>query len=332
MRKPPRLGAAIGRRHFIRVAAGAAALPMLSRVARAFAYPTRPVRVVAGYPAGAGPDVIARLAAHWLSQRFNEQFVVDNRPGAASNIGTEFAAKSAPDGYTLLVAVSTTAINATFYPHLNYSFARDLVPVAFIGAVPFIIAANPSFPAKTLPEFLAYAKANPGKIDYATSGVGTGPHISAELLRMMTGIDIVHVPYRGNYVTDVMANTIPVTFSPLPQVIEFFKDGRLRPIALTTANRSPDLPDVPTIGESVAGYAASGWYGLTAPTGTPGEAIAKLHDEMNAGLADPTLSTRLRAVGVAPQPMTTAEFGTFIADEIAKWAKVVQFAAIKPEG
>ena len=322
----------IARRQFIELAAGAAALPLLPRVARALDYPTRPVHVIAGYPPGAGPDVIGRFAAQWLSQRFNQQFIVDNRPGAASNIGTQIAAKSAPDGYTLLVTVSTNAINATLYQNLNYNFARDLVPVAFIGATPFVIAANPAFPAKTLPEFLDYAKANPGKINYATSGVGSGPHVSGELLKMMTGIDIVHVPYRGNYVTDVMANMIPISLSPMPQVIEFFKDGRLRPIAITPAKRWPDLPDVPTIGEFVPGYAASGWYSLTAPSGTPGDVIAKLHDEINAGLADPTFNARLLAVGVAPRPMTTAEFGRFIADEIDKWAKVIRFAALKPEG
>ncbi|HUI95875.1 MAG TPA: tripartite tricarboxylate transporter substrate binding protein [Xanthobacteraceae bacterium] len=320
----------IARRHFIKLAAGAAALPALPRAARALDYPTRPVHIVAGYPAGAGPDVTGRLAAQWLSQRLNQQFIVDNRPGAASNIGTELVAKSAPDGYTLLVTVSTNAINATLYQNLNYNFTRDLVPVAFIGATPFVIAANPEFPAKTVPEFLDYAKANPGRINYATSGVGSGPHVSAELLKMMTGIDIVHVPYRGNYVTDVMANTIPLSFSPMPQVIEFFKDGRLRPIAVTPAKRWDDLPDVPSLGEFVPGYAASGWYSLTAPAGTPADIIARLHDEMNAGLADPILSARLLAVGVPPRPMSTAEFGQFIADEVEKWAKVIRFAQLKP--
>jgi tripartite-type tricarboxylate transporter receptor subunit TctC len=320
----------IARRHFMKLAAGAAALPALPRAARALDYPVRPVHIIAGYPAGAGPDVTGRLAAQWLGQRLNQQFIVDNRPGAASNIGTELVAKSAPDGYTLLVTVSTNAINATLYQNLNYNFTRDLVPVAFIGATPFVIAANPEFPAKTVPEFIEYAKANPGKINYATSGVGSGPHVSAELLKMMTGIDIVHVPYRGNYVTDVMANTIPISFSPMPQVIEFFKDGRLRPIAITPAKRWPDLPDVPTLGEFVPDYAAAGWYSLTAPAGTPADVIARLHDEMTAGLTDPILSARLLAVGIAPRPMTTAEFGQFIADEVDKWAKVIHFAALKP--
>ncbi len=321
----------IARRRFIQLAAGAAALPALPRTARALDYPTRPVHIVAAYAPGAGPDVIGRLAAQWLSQRLNQQFIVDNRPGAASNIGTELVAKAAPDGYTLLVAVSTNSINATLYPNLNYNFAHDLIPAVFIGATPFVIVANPAFPAKTVPEFIAYAKANPGKLNFATSGVGTGPHVSAELLKMMTGINIVHVPYRGNYVTDLLANTVPVAFSPLPQVIEFVKDGRLRAIAMTTEKRWADLPSVPTIGESVPGYAAAGWYGLMAPTGTPADIIGKLNAAMNAGLADPTLKARLLAIGVEPKPMTTAEFAKFIADEIAKWAKVIKFAQLKPE-
>jgi len=322
----------LGRRRFLQLAAGAAAMPALPRAAFALDYPTRPVHVITGYAPGAGPDVIGRLAAQWLSQRLNQQFIVDNRPGAGSNIGTGIAAKATPDGYTLYVAVSTNAVNQTLYQNLNFNFARDLVPVVFIGGTPFVIAANPAFPAKTLPEFVAYAKANPGKVNYATSGVGTGPHVAAELLRMMTDIDIVHVPYRGNYVTDLLAGTIPIAFGPMPQVVEFIKDGRLRAIAVTPAKRWDALPDVPAIAEFVPGYAASGWYSLTAPRGTPAGIIARLHDEMNAGLLDPTLSQRLLTIGVAPRPMSTAEFGQFIADEIDKWAKVIKFAQLKPAG
>ena len=332
MHKSPILAGAIARRHFLGLATAVATLPVLPRPARALTYPTRPVHVVVGYPAGAGPDVIGRFAAQWLSQHLDQQFVVDDRPGAASNIGTEIAAKSAPDGYTLLVTVSTNAINGTLYPHLNYNFARDLVPVALIGATPFVIAGNPNFPATTVSELIAYAKANPGKVNFATSGVGSGPHVSAELLKMMAGIDMVHVPYRGNYVTDVVANTIPICFTPLPQVIDLFADGRLRPIAVTSAKRTPDLPNVPAVGESVLNYAASGWYGLTAPAGTPGEVIARLHDQINAALADPAFGAHLRAIGVTPQPMTTAEFGQFLAHEIDKWAKVIRFAALRPAG
>ena len=247
----------LGRRRFLELAAGAAALPVLPRAARALDYPTRPVHIIAGYPAGAGPDIVGRLAGQWLAGRLGQNFLVDNRPGASSNIGTDLAAKSTPDGYTLLVAVSTNAVNATLYQNLSFNFARDLVPVAFIGATPFVIAANPSFPAKTVPEFLAYAKANPGKVNFASSGVGSGPHVSAELLKMMTGIDIVHVPYRSNYVTDLLGGQIPLAFSPMPQVIEFFKDGRLRPIAVTPAARADALPDVPALAEFVPGYASS---------------------------------------------------------------------------
>jgi tripartite-type tricarboxylate transporter receptor subunit TctC len=322
----------LARRRLLQLAAGAAVLPALPRAAFALDYPTRPVHVLTGYAPGAGPDVAGRLGAHWLSQRLNQQFIVDNRPGAGSNIGTEIAAKSAPDGYTLYVAVSTNAINVTLYQNLNFNFARDFVPVAFIGATPFVIVANPQFPAKTVPEFLAYAKANPGKLNYASSGVGTGPHVAAELLRMMTGIDLVHVPYRGNYVTDLLAGTIPLASSPMPQVIDFIKDGRLRAIAVTTTTRWAALPDVPSFGEFVPGYAASGWYSFVAPTGTPPEIIAKLNTEMNAGLADPDLKERLFKVGIAVRPMTTAAFGQFIADEIAKWGKVVKFAALRPAG
>jgi tripartite-type tricarboxylate transporter receptor subunit TctC len=322
----------LDRRRLLQAFAGASALPALPRAAGAVDYPARPVHIITGYAPGAGPDVIARLAAQWLSQRLNQQFVVDNRPGAASNIGTEIAAKSAPDGYALYVAVSTNAVNATLYPNLNFNFARDLVPVVLIGGTPFVIVANPAFPARTVPEFIAYAKANPGKINYATSGVGTGPHVSAELLRMMTGIDIVHVPYRGNWVTDVLAGTVPIAFGPMPQVVEFIKDGRLRAIAVTPPSRWDALPEVPALAEFVPGYASSGWYSLTAPRGTPDAVIARLHDEMNAGLTDPTFRQRLLTIGVAPRPMTTAEFGQFIADEIAKWAKVIKFAEVKPAG
>jgi tripartite-type tricarboxylate transporter receptor subunit TctC len=322
----------LARRRFLHLAAGAAVAPALPSAAFALDYPARPVHILTGYAAGAGPDIMGRLAASWLSQRLNQQFIVDNRPGAASNIGTEIAAKSAPDGYLLYVAVSTNAVNQTLYQNLNFNFARDFVPAAFIGATPFVIVTTAQFPAKTLPEFIAYAKANPGKIDYATSGIGSGPHVATELLKMMTGIDIVHVPYRGNYVTDVIAGTVPVACSPMPQVIEFIKDGRLRAVALTTAKRSPSLPDVPAIAEFVPGYEASGWYSLVAPTGTPAEVIAKLNTEMNAGLNDQALKSRILALGVEPRPQTTAEFGKFIAAEIDKWAKVIKFAQLKPAG
>jgi tripartite-type tricarboxylate transporter receptor subunit TctC len=322
----------LGRRRFLQIAAGAAALPSLPRAAHAADYPARPVHVITGYAPGAGPDIMGRLAAQWLSQRLNQQFIVDNRTGAASNIGTEMAAKSAPDGYTLYVAVSTNAVNQTLYQNLNFNFARDFVPAAFIGATPFVLVTTAQFPARTLPEFIAHAKANPGKVDYATSGVGTGPHVATELLKMMTGIDIVHVPYRGNYVTDVIAGTVPVACSPMPQVGQFIKDGKLHAIAVTPAQRWFDLPNVPAIGEFVPGYEASGWYSLVAPTGTPADVIAKLNAEMNAGLNDPTLHARILGLGVQPTPLSPAEFGKFIAAEIDKWAKVIKFAQLKPAG
>ncbi|HLH88359.1 MAG TPA: tripartite tricarboxylate transporter substrate binding protein [Xanthobacteraceae bacterium] len=322
----------IGRRRLLHLLAGAAAVPALPRAAFALDYPTRPVHIITGYAAGAGPDIMGRLAAQWLSQRLDQQFIVDNRTGAASNIGTAIAAKSAPDGYTLYVAVSTNAVNQTLYQNLSFNFARDFVPAAFIGATPFVLVTTTQFPAKTMPDFLAHAKQNPGQVDYATSGVGTGPHVAAELLKMMTGIEIVHVPYRGNYVTDVVAGTVPAAVSPMPQVVEFIKSGRLHAVAVTTGKRWPDLPDVPAIGEFVPGYEASGWYSLVAPTGTPAEVIARLNTEMNAGLDDPTLHARILALGVEPRPMSPPAFGEFIAAEIDKWAKVIRFAQLKPAG
>jgi tripartite-type tricarboxylate transporter receptor subunit TctC len=240
-------------------------------------------------------------------------------------------AKATPDGYTLLVTVSTNAINATFYKNLNFDFTKDIAPIGFIGATPFVMVVPPSFPAKTVPEFIAYAKANPGKINMASQGVGTSPHITGELLMMLTGIDLVHVPYRGNVVPDLLAGQVQLYFSPLPQVIQYVRNGGLRGLAVTSKTRSDALPDVPALAEFVPGYDASGWYGISAPTGTPAEIIDKLNHEMNAGLADPGVRAKLIAVGVVPQPMTPAEFKTFIATEIDKWAKVVKFADIKAE-
>src|SRR3984893_11499147 len=257
------------RREFLHLTAGAAAVAALPRSASALDYPTRPVHVVAGYPAGAGPDIISRLIAQALSERLDQQFIVDNRPGASSNIGTEIVAHAAPDGYTLLTTVSTNAVNATFYTNLNFNFGHDLVPVAGIDRTPFVFPANPSFPPKTVPEFIAYAKANPGHVNFATQGVGSGPHVACELFKMLTGVDLVHVPCKGNYTTDLIGGQIPLAVAPMAQVIEFIRDGRLRAIAVTTATRSDALPDVPTIGEFVPGYEAAGWSGITAPAVTP---------------------------------------------------------------
>jgi tripartite-type tricarboxylate transporter receptor subunit TctC len=332
-RKIDRLSAAmqLPRRALLRLAAGAAALPALSRAAFAVDYPVRPVHIVAAYPPGAAPDIIARLIGQWLSERLGQQFITDNRPGAASNIGTGIVAKAEPDGYTLLVAVSTSTINATLYTNLNFNFVRDLVPIAGIGLTPFIVVVNPQFPAKSIPELIAYAKANPGVVNMATSGVGTGPHVAAELFQMMTGVKFVHVPYRGNYMPDLLSGQVPMSFAPMGTVIEFVRDGRLRALGVTPAVRSAALPDVPAIAELLPGYEAAGWYGIVAPKGTPDDVIGKLHAAITAGVGDATIRSRLTTLGVEPKAMSTAEFGKFIADETAKWAKVVRDANMKPE-
>ena len=319
------------RRQFLQLAAASAALPLVSRTVSAQPYPSRPVHIVVGYPAGGSPDIIGRLVGQWLSERLNQQFIVDNRPGAASNIGTEIAAKASPDGYTLFVAVSTNAVNATLYTNLNFNFIRDLAPVAGIGRTPFVMVLNPSFPAKTLPEFIAYAKANPRKIDMASQGMGTTPHVCGELLKAMTGVDFVHVPYRGNLMPDLLAGQVLFYGSPMAQAIELIKDGRLRALGVTTATRVDALPAVPAIAEFVPGYVATGWYGICAPTGTPAAIIDRLNSEIIAGVAAPDLQARFLALGVEPMPMTAAEFGKFIADETEKWARVIMLAGIKPE-
>jgi tripartite-type tricarboxylate transporter receptor subunit TctC len=319
------------RRKVLHLAAGAAALTLAPRSASALDFPTRPVHIVAGYPAGAGPDIIARLIAQALSEPLGQQVIVDNRPGASSNIGAEIVAHSAPDGHTLLMTVSTNAVNATFYTNLNFDFGHDLKPVAGIGRTPFVFAANPGFAPKTIPELIAYAKANPGHVNFATQGVGSGPHVACELFKMLTGVDLVHVPYKTNYTTDLIGGQIPLALAPMAQVIEFIRDGRLRAIAVTTATRSDALPDVPAVGEFVPGYEAAGWYGITAPAGTPADVVAKLAAAIVAAGGDATFKSRLVALGVESTPMTTAQFSKFVTDEIAKWAKVVKFASIKAD-
>ena len=319
------------RRRFLHLAAGAAALPAVSRMVRAEAYPTRSVHIVVGYPPGGAPDIIARLIGQWLSERLGQQFIVDNRPGAASNIGTETVAKAPPDGYTLLIAVSTNAVNATLYTNLSFNFIRDMVAVGLIGGTPFVMVVNPSFPAKTVPEFIAYAQANPGKINMASQGIGTTPHVCGVLLKMMTGIELVHVPYRGNLMPDLLAGQVQLYFSPMAQAIEYVKDGRLRALGVTTSTRSDALPDVPSIGVFVRGYVASGWYGICAPKNTSTGIIEKLNNNINAALIDPRMKARLLALGVEPRAMTSGEFGKFVADETEKWAKVIKFAGIRPE-
>jgi tripartite-type tricarboxylate transporter receptor subunit TctC len=317
------------RRELLRLAGGAALVPVLPRGAVALDFPTRPVHIVTPYPPGAGPDVVARLIGQWLGDRLGQQFIVDNRPGASGNIGTERAAKSEPDGYTLLIAVSTNAINQTLYSHLNFDFKTDFVPVAGIGKIPFAVVSNTKFPAKTIPELIAHAKANPGKIDFATNGVGTGSHAAAELFMMMTGTKFTHVPYKGNYLTDLMGGQVPLVVAPLSAVAEYVKDNRVRGLGVSTTARSSILPDVPAIAESVPGYVAEGWYGLVAPKGTPADVVAKLETATHACLNDPILRSRLLPLGLEPAPMTTAELGKFIADEIDKWAKVIKYADIR---
>jgi tripartite-type tricarboxylate transporter receptor subunit TctC len=319
------------RRQFLHLAAGAAALPALSRTARAQAYPVRPVRLIVMFPAGSAPDIIARLAGQWLSERLGQQFVIENRPGFGGNIATEFVVKAPPDGYTLLMPVSTNAVNATLYPNLSFNFVRDIAPVARIANAPFVVVVPASSPARTLSEFIAYAKANPGKINMASAGNGTSPHIFGELFQIMTGVNLVHVPYRGGYIADLLAGQVHVVFSPIPQSLELIRTGKLRALAVTTAKRVEALPDIPAVGEFVPGYEAAGWYGLGVPRYTPAEVVSKLSEAMNAALADPTAKARLADLGVQPTPMTPSEFGKFIADETDKWAKVIRSAGIGPD-
>ena len=318
------------RRQFLQLAAGAVALPALSRTASAQAYPTRPVHLIATFPAGSAPDIIARLTGQWLSERLGQQFVVENRPGFGGNIATEYVVRAAPDGYTLLMPVSTNAVNATLHPNLSFNFIRDIAPVAGVAKTPFVILVAPSFPAKTVAELIAYAKANPGKINLASGGSGTSPHIFAELFKIMTGFDFVHVPYRGNYMPDLLAGQVQVSFVPIAQGIELIRNGKLRALAATTAKRLDALPDVPAIGEIAAGYDAFGWYGLGVPRNTPSEIVNKLSETMNAVLADPKAKARLVELGVEPMPLTSAGFEKFIAEETDKWAKVIKSAGIKP--
>jgi tripartite-type tricarboxylate transporter receptor subunit TctC len=324
------------RRRFLHLAAGAVALPALSRSAKAQAYssqayPARPVHLIVTFPAGSAPDIIARLTGQWLSERLGQQFVIDNRPGFGGNIATEFVVRAPPDGYTLLMPVSTNAVNATLYPNLSFNFIRDIAPVARVANAPFVVVVPPSFQAKTLPELIAYAKANPGKINMASGGNGSSPHVFGELFQIMTGTNLVHVPYRGVYLSDLLAGQVQVAFNPIAQVLELIRTGKLRALAVTTAQRLQALPDVPAVGEFVPGYDAAGWYGLGAPRGTPAEIVSKLNEAMNAALADPKSKARLAELGVEAGPLTPAEFARFIADETDRWAKVIKTAGITPE-
>jgi tripartite-type tricarboxylate transporter receptor subunit TctC len=321
------------RRQFLHLAAGAAALPAVSRVARAQAYPTRPVRIVVGLAPGGTNDIVARLMGQWLSERLGQPFVIDNRPGAASNIATEAVARAAADGYTLLLSSVNNAISATLYERLNFNFIRDITAVAGILRTPNVMVVNPSVPAKSVPEFIAYAKANPGKLNMASPGNGTSLHVVGELFKMMTGVNMVHVPYRGGgpALTDLLGGQVQVYFTGTVSSIEYIKTGRLRALAVTTATRSEALPDVPTVSEFVPGYEASGWFGVGAPKSTPTEIIDKLNNEVNAALADPKMKARLADVGGTALLGSPADFGKLIADETEKWAKVIKFAGIKAD-
>jgi tripartite-type tricarboxylate transporter receptor subunit TctC len=319
------------RRQFLRLAAGAAAAPTASVVARAETYPSRPVRVIVGFPAGSASDVVARLTGQALSERLGQQFVVENHPGAGTNLAAEAVVRAAPDGYTLLLSTSTNAVNATLYRHLNFNFIHDIVPVASIDQVPYVMEVTLSLPPKTLPEFIAYAKANPGKINMASNGIGSGPHVAGELFKMMAGVDLVHVPYTGNVYPDLIGGQVQVMFSPIPASIGFVRAGQLRPLAVGTAKRLTILPDLPTVAEVVPGYEASGWHGIGAPANTLADIVNKLSAAINAILADPKFKERLADLGGLQMALSPAEFGKFTSDEIDKWAKVIKFADIKSE-
>jgi tripartite-type tricarboxylate transporter receptor subunit TctC len=323
----------LSRRNFLQLAAGAAALPAVSRFAWAQAYPTRPVRIIVGFAPGGGNDIMARLIGPWLSERLGQQFVIENRPGAGTNVATEAVVHAPPDGYTLLLASLPNASNATLYEHLKFNFVRDIMPVAGISRDPFAIEVNPSLPIKTVPEFIAYAKAHPGRLTMASGGIGSGNHIFGELFQMMSGVHLVHVPYRGAgpALVDLLGGQVQVMFASMSSSIEYVRAGRLRALAVTTAMRSPVLPDIPMMSEFVPGYEASFWTGIGAPKNTPSEIVDKLNTEINAALADPKMKTRLTELGVAALPGSPADFGKLIASETEKWGKVIRAANIKAE-
>jgi tripartite-type tricarboxylate transporter receptor subunit TctC len=321
------------RRKFLHVAAGAAALPAVSRSAWTQAYPSRTLRWIVPMAAGDMPDVLARLVGQWLSERLGRPVVFDNRPGAATNIGTEAAVHAAPDGYSLVLLGPPAAINATLYDKLNFNVIRDIAPVASIARAPNVLEVSLPVPVKTVPEFIAYAKANPGKLNMASSGIGTSLHVSGELFKMMAGVDLVHVPYRGSVaaITDMLSGQVQVIFDNLPASIEYIKAGKLRALAVTTAARSDALPDLPTVGEFVPGYEASPWWGVGVPKNTPADIIDKLNKEINAGLADPKMKARIADLGGTVLAGSPADFGRLIAAETEKWGKVVKFAGIKAD-
>jgi len=328
--QPPHL---LGRREFLHLSAGAAALPAVSRVARAQAYPTRPVRIIVAVAAGSAMDILARLMRQWLSERLGQQFVIENRPGGGNNIGTEAAVRAPADGYTLLMVNTVNAINATLYEKLNYNFIRDIAPVASIARAPFVMEVHPSVPAKTVPEFIAYAKANPGKINMASAGNGSGAHVSGELFKMLTGVEMLHVPYRGAApaLTDLLGGQVQVMFADMPSSIEYVRTGKLVALAVTTATRSEALPQLPSVSEFVPGFEASAWWGVGAPRNTPPEIVGVLNKEINVALADAKIKARLAELGGTAIAGSPTDFGKLVADETEKWAKVVKFSGAKPD-
>jgi tripartite-type tricarboxylate transporter receptor subunit TctC len=321
------------RRQFLHLAAGVAALPAVSRFAWAQSYPSRPVRIIVPFAAGGPQDIITRLLGQWLSERLGQQFVIENRPGAGGNVGAEAVVRASADGYALLSVAPNNAVNATLYDKLNFDFIRDIAPVAGISRQPLLMLVNPSVPAKTVPEFVAYAKANPGKINMASPGIGTTPHVAGELFKLMAGVDMVHVPYRGAppALTDLIAGEVQIAFISPFGLIEYIQAGKLHALAVTTATRWDRLPDIPTVGEFIPGFESSGWFGVGAPKNTPAEIIAKLNNEINAGHVDPKIKARFADLGGMAFAGSPADFGKFIAGETEKWGKVVRAANLKPE-
>ncbi len=319
------------RRQFLHLAAGAIALPALSRSAFALDYPTRPVRILVGFPPGAATDIVARLLAQGLSERLGQQFVVENKPGAASNLAAETVARAAPDGYTLLAMTVTNAVNTTLYEKTaDFDFMHDIVPVASTIQSANVLEVNPREPVNTVAEFIAYAKANPGKLNYASFGTGTAPNMAAELFKMMTGTNLVHVPYRSSFMPDLLSGQVQVAFTPIPLTIANIRAGKLRAIAVTSRTPSEALPGIPTVAQTVPGYEATIWHGIGAPKGTPDDIVDKLHTEINAVLTDPAIKPKFANLGAEPTPMTRAAFNKYIGAEVDKWAKVIKFADIKP--
>ncbi len=321
------------RRTFLHLAAGVAALPVASRIASAQSYPSRPVRLIVGFAPGGTTDLTARLIGQWLSERLGQQFVIENRTGAATNIATDTVVRAPADGYTLLLVTASNAINATLYDKLNFNFIRDIAPVAGIIRYPLVMQVNPAFPAKTVPEFINHVKSNAGKVSYGSGGIGTSIHVASELFKMMAGVDMIHVPYRGGApaMTDLMAGQVQVVFNPVPESMEFIKAGKLRPLAVTSATRSEALPDIPTVGDFVPGFEAIAIQGIGAPRNTPAEIVDQLNKEINAGLADPRLKARFTDLGASVFPVSPADFGKFMAEETEKWGKVISFSGAKSE-